>query len=111
MTFVIEAVGAKDSLPTLRSLVEEQMRMTRTTRAWGVKRKDTNRDRILAAIHSWPDRDDDELAELADVRNRVTVNMIARKLEEEGINERRLGQKGKIVNRLRSLDLDRGSKH
>ena len=62
-----------------------------------------NADLIIAALQRWPDLDDDELAQRADVSPRQQVNIICRRLEQRGFLERFTGPRGKIVNRLTGI--------
>ena len=58
-----------------------------------------NSDRVMFVLKDHPDSDDDEIAELIDVR-RETVNQECRLLAERGLISREVGSSGKIVNRL-----------
>jgi Peroxide stress protein YaaA len=62
-----------------------------------------NTDLIIAALQRWPDLDDDELAQRADVSPRQQVNIICRRLKQRGFLKRLTGPRGKIVNRLTGI--------
>jgi hypothetical protein len=59
----------------------------------------THADRLLAYVRAHPGLDDDELSRRLDIKPRQTINMIARRLEGEGMIERVPGPRNKIVNR------------
>lgn len=59
----------------------------------------THADRLLAYVRAHPGLDDDELSLRLDIKPRQTINMIARRLEGEGMIERVPGPRNKIVNR------------
>lgn len=56
--------------------------------------------RILEYVRDHPDLDDDELSARLGIRPRQSVNQAARLLESAGLIERRIGSRGKIVNRV-----------
>lgn len=62
--------------------------------------RDTNEQRILAALRERPGLDDDELSVAAGVRPRQQVNQLCRWLESRGVLRRKIGSRGKIVNFL-----------
>ncbi|TJW51956.1 MAG: hypothetical protein E5X65_20715 [Mesorhizobium sp.] len=67
----------------------------------------TNADRILEALRTQGDLDDDELSIRGGVRPRQQVNQLCRRLEAQGRIARVVGSNGKLVNRL--LDAGPGS--
>lgn len=58
----------------------------------------THADRILGFIRSFPGRDDDEVARTLDIQPRQTVNIACRRLQSQGLIDRRRGPNGKICN-------------
>lgn len=66
----------------------------------------SNADRILATLERWPDLDDDQLSEKANIRPRQQVNQICRRLESRGLVQRLPGPHGKIINRLSGVSRD-----
>lgn len=63
------------------------------------RRTGTHADRLLAYVRAHPGLDDDELSLRLGITPRQTINMIARRLESEGLIERVPGPRSKIVNR------------
>jgi hypothetical protein len=61
------------------------------------QRMPTHRDRISDFISKFPGRDDDEIASTLGISPRQTVNMICRKLAEEGVITRQRSPSGKLV--------------
>jgi hypothetical protein len=59
-----------------------------------------NAERIVDALGQRPDLDDDQLSRRAGVSPRQQVNIICRRLEQQGLVQRFIGERGKIVNRL-----------
>ena len=66
--------------------------------ATSFQRTATHRDRIVDFILKSPGRDDDEIASTLGISPRQSVNMICRKLSEEGLIRRQRGASGKLVN-------------
>lgn len=62
----------------------------------------TQRQQVLEFISKFPDRDDDEIAAALKLPQRQVVNLICRKLVVEGLFDRVVGIRGKLVNRLRA---------
>lgn len=62
----------------------------------------TQRQQVIDFIAKFPDRDDDEIAAALKFPQRQTVNIICRKLVAEGLLDRIVGVRGKLVNRLRT---------
>ena len=60
----------------------------------------SHRERILDFLGRFPGRDDDELAAALKIAPRQTVNMVCRKLCQEGFLRRQRGPRGKLVNFL-----------
>jgi len=56
--------------------------------------------RIIVTLRQWPDLDDDELSLRSGVKPRQQVNILCRRLEQQGVLGRFIGSRGKIVNRL-----------
>jgi hypothetical protein len=65
-----------------------------------------NAQRVIDALRQRLDLDDDELSRRAGVFPRQQINLICRRLEQQGVLRRFVGARGKIVNRLTD-----GSKH
>lgn len=61
----------------------------------------TQRQQVINFITKFPDRDDDEITAALKFPQRQTVNIICRKLMAEGLLDRVVGVRGKLVNRLR----------
>lgn len=57
-----------------------------------------HRDRIIEYVNRFPGRDDDELSKALQIYPRQTVNMECRKLEADGLIERRPCRSGKLAN-------------
>jgi hypothetical protein len=62
--------------------------------------KGGNAERIIEALRQYPDLDDDELSHRAGVFPRQQVNIVCRRLEQQGVVRRFTGVRGKIVSRL-----------
>jgi hypothetical protein len=62
----------------------------------------SQRQQIIDFVGKFPDRDDDEIAAALKLPQRQAVNIICRKLMAEGLLDRLVGLRGKIVNRLRA---------
>jgi len=69
-------------------------------RAASARTASGNTGRIIDTLRRRPDLDDDELSRLSGVKPRQQVNIICRRLEQEGVLKRFTGASGKIVNRL-----------
>lgn len=65
----------------------------------------TNESRILAQLQGGVALDDDELATMADIQPRQTVNQICRRLERTGVIRRFVGPRNKIVNELTETEV------
>lgn len=62
----------------------------------------TRRQQVIEFIAKFPDRDDDEIAAALQFPQRQGVNIICRDLIAEGLLDRVVGERGKLVNRLRA---------
>lgn len=63
----------------------------------------TQRQQVIDFIAKFPDRDDDEIAAALKFPQRQAVNIICRKLMAEGLLDRLVGVRGKLVNRMREV--------
>jgi len=57
-----------------------------------------HRERVLTFLEQFPGRDDDEIASALNIAPRQTVNIVCRKLSQEGRIRRELGPRGKLIN-------------